>query len=338
MSGALSSVTLAYTAGPGGVSSGPTAGQIGFTVPPGFPFPSGETVNSTGPTLSAVSYSGPSAFVTVTGGVGLLPGQTVNFVWANFYAPCRVGAATFTVSEAQYSNATPQSLFLGSPSLDVVNGAPSYASLDEPYFSVKEDELSDVRLVVVYDNCGAKVPVTAATTIDLAARFFNGSAFVSDPSVGVTTNTALSTDVVVALDFAVGKSSQPFYVMAASTGFKYLEVHSTLGLAPGSTYYFGVTAVPANALTAVSVSTASGGLALSSATIGLAASGQPNPIFVNFTLGDPQQSWHVLISSLPFKSGERPNAVWERWGFGQPNKGELSWDGRFSPWISGGGR
>ncbi|MBI5246675.1 MAG: hypothetical protein HY923_05800 [Elusimicrobia bacterium] len=346
VSGQVQSVTVVYTAGATGLAgtgSG-TPGRVGFTVPPGFPFPvasasgSSVTATSTGTALSAVTYSGPSAFVTVAGAGGLLPGQTVRFEWTNFYAPCAVGAATFTVSAVEKNTESPQPLFLGSPNLAVVTGAPTYASLDEPYFAVKVGEFSEVRRVVVYDNCGAKVPVAAATTIDLAARFFNGSVFVSEPEVGVATSTVLSTEAVVALGFAVGQSSQPFYVLAASTGFKYLEVHSTLGLAPGSTYYFGVSAVPANALTNVTVSSATGGVALSSASIGLASNGQPNSVFVNFLLGDPQQSWHVLVSSLPFKAGERPAAVWERWGFGQPNKGELAWDGRFSPWIAGGGR
>jgi hypothetical protein len=33
-----------------------------------------------------------------------------------------------------------------------------------------------------------------------------------------------------------------------------------------------------------------------------------------------------------------PTPVWERWGYGQPNPGEIAWDGRFNPWINGGAR
>ncbi|UPT75046.1 MAG: hypothetical protein M0D55_04855 [Elusimicrobiota bacterium] len=344
VSGVQDSVTIVYTAGANGLAgtgSG-TPGRVGFTVPPGFPFPfnspsgSSVTVTSTGTTLSAPTYSGPSAFVDVTGAAGLLPGQTVVFQFTNFYVPCAVGAATFTVSATQKNTASPQPLFLGSPSLAVVTGEPTYASLDEPYFSVKEGELSEARRVLTYDSCGSRAPVTAPITVDLRPSLFNGSAFVSDPSVGVTTSPALSTDTAVSLDFETGQSSRTFYVLAASTGFKSLEVYSTIGL--GSTYYFGIAAVPSDALTNVTVSTASPGVQLASATIGLAANGQPNLVFVNFDLGDPQQPWHVLISSLPFKAGERPTAVWERWGFGQPGKGEIAWDGRFSPWIQGGAR
>jgi uncharacterized protein (DUF2141 family) len=338
VSGRQNSMLITYTVGANGIAS---TGSIGFTAPPGFSFPaasfgSSVTVTSTATAFGALTFSGPSVFVSPTSSMTV--GQQAVFQWTSFFTPCALGVATVTVSAAQNGLAAPSPLFLGSPSLAVAAGPASYASLDQPYFSVKQDELSDIRRVVTYDACGSRVGVASPTTIDLAARRFNGSSFVSDPQVGVATSTVLSTAAAVTLNFDVGQSSQPFYVLAASTGFKYLEVHSPLGLAPGSTYYFGVTAMPANALTAVSVSTASGGVALSSAAIALAANGQPNSIFINFTLGDPQQPWHVLVSSLPFKVGEVPSSVWERWGYGQPNAGEIAWDGRFSPWINGGAR
>lgn len=335
VTGATATITVTYTAAASGISAG---GQVGFTAPPGFSFPQSAAVSSVTATsvagLSAVTYSGPSAFVTLTG--PLAGGQTIKFVWSTVTVPCGVSAATVTVSAVSNNTAAPAPLFVGSPVVGIEPGPATYAALDEPYFTVKVDELSDVRRVVTYNDCGAKRSVSAALTVDLRTRQFNGTNFVADPLVGVATNTVLSTTTALSLDFAVDQSSASFYVLAASTGFKYLEVHSPLGF--GATYYFGVTAVPANALTAVSVSTAAGGVALSSATIGLAANGQPNGVFLNFTLGDPQQPWHVLVSSLPFKTGERPSAVWERWGYGQPNKGEIAWDGRYSPWINGGGR
>ncbi len=337
VTGQKATLVVVYTVGPNGVAA---TGQIGFTAPPGFSFPvfsaagSSVTVASTAAAFGAVTYSGPSAFVTPTS--PLVLGQQVVFVWSNFYAPCAVGAATVTVSAVQNNTAAPQPLFLGSPSLALVSGAAQYVQLDEPYFSVKQGELSDVRRLESRDACGARAAVGSLATVDLRTKRFNGVTFVPDAEVGVTTSAVLSTAAAVSVDFEVGQSSKSFYVLAQSTGFKNLEVH--YNLLYDATYYFGVSAVPANALTSVSVSTASGGVALSSASVGLGANGQPNQIFVNFTLGDPQQSWHVLISSLPFKSGERPSAVWERWGFGQPNAGEIAWDGRFSPWISGGVR
>ena len=346
VAGARATLIVTYTAGASGLAGGAasTGGVVGFTAPPGFPFPvasaagSSVTVKSAFTTFGAVSYNGPSAFVKLTG-AGLAAGQTMTLEWSGIYIPCLVGKATVTVSALQNSVAasdTPLPLVLGSPSLAIAAGAARFVQLDEPYFSVKKGELSPARRLETRDQCGTRVALTSALTVDLRTRRYDGANFVFDTAVGVTTNTALSTGTEVAVNFAVGESSKTFYVLAESTGFKNLELHYNLAF--DTTFYFGVTAMPADALTAVSVSTASSGVALSSAAIGLAANGQPNSVFLNFTLGDAQQPWHVLVSSLPFKSGESPNAVWERWGYGQPNKGEISWDGRYSPWINGGVR
>ncbi|MDD5302459.1 MAG: hypothetical protein PHS14_05050 [Elusimicrobia bacterium] len=344
VAGQQATLIVTYTAGANGIAGGATGGQIGFAIPPGFPYPyasafgSSVTVASAFTTFGPVTYSGPSAYVKLTG-AGLAAGQTLTLEWSNVYMPCAVGAATITVSALENTAAAtdaPQPLLLGSPSLAVVAGPARYIQLDEPYFSVKQDELSDVRRLESRDSCGTRAPVSAPVTVDLRAKRYSGGFFVPDAEVGVTTSPVLSTAAAVSVDFAVGESSKSFYLVSASTGFKNLEVYYDLSFK--TTFYFGVNAMPANALTGVSVSTASGGVALSSATIALGANGQPNPIFVNFTLGDPNQSWHVLVSSLPVKSGERPSAIWERWGYGQPKAGEIAWDGRYSPWINGGVR
>ncbi|MDP3543402.1 MAG: hypothetical protein Q8T11_13115 [Elusimicrobiota bacterium] len=334
VSGQTTTIVVTYTAGANGILTG---GQIGFTAPPGFPFPTWVTATSTAAGPQAVLYSGPSVFVNMNSGLSL--GQTLVFTWSTARASCQVGVATVTVSSLKTTAAAgdlPQPLLLGSPSLAVVPGPARFVQLDAPYFSVKQGELSEVRRLETRDMCGSRAPVAAPLTVDLRSARFDGSAFVADAEVGVTTSPALSTASAVAVNFEVGRSSKSFYVLSASTGFKSLELFYTLGFQ--NTFYFGVNAMPANALVGVSVSTASNGVALSSAAIGLGANGQPNQIFVNFTLGDAQQPWHVLVSSLPFKSGETPAAVWERWGYGQPGKGEIAWDGRYSPWISGGVR
>ena len=343
VSGQPATLIITYTAGVNGVSGGGTGGQIGFTVPPGFPFPydampGSVTVTSAFTTFGPVTYSGPSAFVKLTG-AGLAAGQTLAMEWSNAWMSCQVGVATVTVSSLKttaVASDVPQPLLLGSPALAVIPGDARFVQLDAPYFSVKQGELSDVRRLETRDMCGSRAPVTAPLVVDLRSARFNGSAFVPDAEVGVATSPALSTGTAVAVSFAVGESSKSFYVLAASTGFKSLELHYNLTY--DTTFYFGVSAMPADALTAVSVATASNGVALSSAAIGLGANGQPNQVFLNFTLGDPNQPWHVIVSSLPFKSGELPAAVWERWGYGQPSKGEIAWDGRYSPWINGGVR
>lgn len=343
VSGQQATLIVTYTAGANGLSGGGTGGQIGFTAPPGFPFPydavpGSVTVKSAFTTFGPVTYAGPSAFVKLNA-PGLAAGETMTMEWSNVYVACQVGAATVTVSSLKttaVASDSPQPLLAGSPSLAVVPGEARFVQLDAPYFSVKQGELSEVRRLETRDMCGSRAPVTAPLTVDLRSARFDGSSFVADAEVGVTTSPALSTAAAVAVNFDVGRSSKSFYVLSASTGFKSLELFYTLGFQ--NTFYFGVNAMPANALAGVSVSTASNGVALSSAAIGLGANGQPNQIFVNFTLGDAQQPWHVLVSSLPFKSGEAPAAVWERWGYGQPSKGEIAWDGRYSPWINGGVR
>ncbi|PIR15040.1 MAG: hypothetical protein COV48_16575, partial [Elusimicrobia bacterium CG11_big_fil_rev_8_21_14_0_20_64_6] len=336
-SGQQFSLTVVYTAGSTGIQ---TNGKVGMTVPPNFPFPfsggwSSVTARS-GSSLSAVSYSGPSVSVTLLS--PLASGATVGFEWSNVYAPCTVGAATFTVTSVSNNLGSPAPLFGGSPSVPVVSGQPSFFQLSSPYFSVKQGTLSDLNYLESRDNCGNKVPLTAAKTVDLRGSFYNSSLgqFSLDPDIGLTTATTVSTASALSVNFAIGKSSRPFYVVSASTGFKNLEVHYTLQYE--TTFYFGVNALPANALTGVFLSTATGGTAVSSASISLAASGLVNQIYVGFNLGDPNQSWRVLFSSVPFKPGEPPSPIWERWGYGQPGLGEIAWDGRSNPWINNGAR
>ncbi|MEQ1918565.1 MAG: hypothetical protein ABL955_05150, partial [Elusimicrobiota bacterium] len=332
------SLSVVYTAGTNGIQIG---GKVGLSVPPNFPFPFNSAFGSSitarsGATFTGPVYSGPSVFVTLTS--NLLAGATVGFEWSNVYAPCSVGAATFTVTSVSNGSATPTPLFAGSPSVPVVAGSAAYFQLSSPYFAVKQGALSDLNYLKSSDNCGNEVELTASKTVDLRSSFYNSSLgqYVTDPTLGLTTGTVVSTAAVLALDFAIGQSSHPFYVLSASTGFKNLEVH--YNLLWDTTFYFGVNTLPANALTGVYISTTSGVTVLSSATITLGASGLTNQVFVGFTLGDAQQSWRVLFSSVPFKPGVPPTPIWERWGYGQPSAGEIAWDGRSNPWINNGVR
>ncbi|MCM2303763.1 MAG: hypothetical protein NDJ72_03625 [Elusimicrobia bacterium] len=332
------SLVLVYTAGANGIAAG---GKVGMTVPPNFPFPFdsawGSSVTArSGSALSLVNYSGPSVFVTLN--APLAAGATVGFEWSNVYAPCTVGTATFTVTSVSNGTGAPTPLFAGSPSVRVVSGQPAFFQLDPPYFSVKAGELSDVTYLESRDNCGNKVPLTAAKTVDMRGSVYSPAVgqFTIDPEIGLSSGASVSTASAITVDFAIGQSSRPFYVIAASTGYKNLEVHYDLQY--DTTFYFGINALPANALSGVYVSTTSGATALSSASISLGANGLTNQIFVGFTLGDVQQSWRVLFSSIPFKPGVPPSPVWERWGYGQPSPGEIAWDGRFNPWINGGAR
>ncbi|MDX6769870.1 MAG: carboxypeptidase regulatory-like domain-containing protein [Elusimicrobiota bacterium] len=329
-------VTLTVGAHPIGVG-----GQAGFTVPPGFPFPFGVTAGNTGgATLSPVTVNGPSAFVSVTAGsVGT--GQTITLNWGGATLPCAPGAYPFTVASVESGAAAPAPLLSGSPSFSVHQGPPESVSINPPYFSLRTGALSDPLLAETRDRCGNKVAAGAAEVVALRARAYDGvtGTFVTDPSVGLTSAPAVSTAAAIALDFAVGQSSRAFHAVAASTGFKFLELFADLAASPPATYYFGANALPADALTAVRVTTSpAGASAASTATIAQTAAGIPNQIFIDFNLGDAAQSWRVLFATTPYKPGVTPSPVWERWGYGQPTLGEIAWDGRYSPWINGGAR
>ena len=340
VAGQPQTLIITYTAGPDGVSVG---GQVGFTAPPGFPFPGPYsygssvtvTTNDGSVTIATPTYDGPSARVSVDAGK-LDAGNTLTFEWSNFYGPCQLGASTVTVAAASDGTVSPKPLFSGSPVVAVAAGAAQVVFLEPPYFSLKAGPLSDPQRLETRDFCGNRVPVSSTKTVELRAKTYGAGGFVLDPEVGLTTSPAVSTASAISVEFATGRSSRTVYAVSASTGFRNLELFSNLQFE--STYYFGFNAVPADALTGASLSTAPGGASASTATIALGAGGQPNQIFVNFTLGDPNQSWRVLFSSLPFKAGEPVTPVWERWGYGQPGPGEISWDGRYSPWINGGAR
>jgi uncharacterized protein (DUF2141 family) len=331
------SIQVELTAGPHGIDVG---GQVGFTVPPGFPFPSNVTASATGgATVSPVTINGPSAFTTVTGG-GVAEGFTVTLTWNSPTLPCQPGVYPFKVASAENGTAAPAPLLNGSPSFTVSAGAAESISVNPPYFTLRVGELSEPLFVETRDRCGNKVAATAAEVLELRAKAYNpvSGGFDLDAEVGLASSTLVSTASAINLGFAIGQSSRAFHAVSASTGFKFLELFSDLGAAPPSTYYFGASVVPANALTNVRVSSSPSGVAGSTAAIGQTASGVPNSVFIDFSLGDPGQYWHVLFTTTPFKPGAAPLPVWERWGGGQPSSGELAWDGRFSPWINGGNR
>jgi len=339
--GQSATLRVVYTAGSSGISAG---GTVGFSVPNAFPFPGpyawGSSVtarNTAGATLSAVTYAGPSAYVSVAAG-SVPSGQQISLEWSNFYVPCAVAVQTVTVSAVQNNSASPAPLYGGSPQLSILAGQPKFFQPQSPYFSSRQGELSDAQVLEARDFCGNRAPVASASTVTVrAVQWSMGSSdFVADSNDGLTDSVSVSTTSTLDLFFDTGVSSRSFYVVGITTGFHNLQMVFDLGMP--STYYYGLTVVPANALTAVSVSSATSGQALSSATIAAAATGVINQVFINFSLGDPSQSWHVLFSSVPYKSGVYPIPVWERWGYGQPSLNEIAWDGRYSPWINGGNR
>jgi hypothetical protein len=334
--GPLASLQVVYTAGPSGIGVG---GRIGFSAPNGFPFPgpSSVVVTSTATVTFSTSSIGPSAFASVATG-GVLAGQNIVFTWSNVYVPCAVGVQTVTVSAVQSAGAPAASLFGGSPALKIGAGAPFFFQPRNPYFSLAKDVLSEAQVLEARDSCGNTVSVVSASTVQLHSAMWSPAAgsFVADPAISLTADVGAATTPDLDLVFEAGVSSRSFYVVGASTGFHNLQMYFNLG--NPSTYYYGLSVLPANALTGVNVSSSTTGQALSSATIGANALGVINPVFLNFSLGDSQQSWRVLFSSTPNRPDMAPTPVWERWGYGQPNPSEVVWDGRYSPWLNGGGR
>ena len=321
------SATITYTAGPNGIAGG----LVGFSVPPGFIPPSANTTASSTGTVSAVSLNGNSAFVTAT----LLAGQQVTFVYTEA-SPCALSTATFRVSSAKLASTSPQPLFLGSPSLVMTPGPVASFGVAGGLLSLQAGQLSGDQLFEARDVCGNRTTAAAPTTLTVRAKVFSGGTFVSDPSFGAAAR-GLSTATAADFLFDVGRSTRVFNAWSGTTGAKNLELVYTLS-GVGTTIYAPVSVLPANALTGVSVSTVAFGVGQSSVTITPDNDGSADSAFINFSLGDPTQGWHVLVSSVPFKAGVTPTALWESWGAGSPPPGSVAWDGRYSPWLNGGGR
>ncbi|MCX5794330.1 MAG: hypothetical protein NTY77_02385 [Elusimicrobia bacterium] len=329
------SATITYTAGPSGIRP---SGRIGFSVPPGFPPPLAQyiTFSSTASatSFSSVSTTPVSAFVTVLSGK-VKAGQQVVFVYTAGPVPCVLSTQTFTVVSASTASATIQPLVAGSPALQAGPGRPASLQPSNPYLSLTFGVPSDTQTLVARDVCGNQTPATQPVTAWLSGQKFDvaASTFVPDASVTLSTGPAFAP--ALALEFATGQSSAAFFVRASAVGSKNFALTSSLNAA--ATSYYGLTVLPGNALTDVSVSTFSYGRGQTTANIA-PFSGGAAMAYVNFTLGDPAQSWHVLISSVPLTAGAAPSAIWESWGSGQPNTGQIAWDGRYSPWLNGGAR
>ncbi|MDD5627457.1 MAG: fibronectin type III domain-containing protein, partial [Elusimicrobia bacterium] len=329
--GEPASLTVVYTAGDHGIRAG---GRVGFSLPPGFTPAAAPTVVSTVALNYTLSADAMSAILTLQSSPYLLAGQKVRFVYNSLYAGCQLSSHTFTMTSALNGDTTAQALAAGSPVVRVVRGPPAALQPVNPYFSLTQGVLSDAQTMAARDVCGNVSPATAPYTATLSGKSYdyNQGQFVLDPDVGFSTGLAGPTTNVLALSFATGQSSVPFYAYSASTGSKNMEVF--YDLSGPTTFYYGMTALPNNALTGVSVATVSYGAGASSATININSG--VAVVFFNFNLGDPGQSWHVLVSSLPFKPGVAPSPVWESWGTGQPGLGQIAWDGRYSSWLNEG--
>ncbi|MBI3552269.1 MAG: right-handed parallel beta-helix repeat-containing protein [Elusimicrobia bacterium] len=336
---AVFSATITYTGGANGLAVG---GKLGFTVPPDFPPPAIAfiTIKTTATATFTVSTSPVSMLASVNSGSVLL-GQQVNMVYTEGPVACLASTQTFSVTEAQNAGVTPLALLQGSPSLQILPGPPAALQPSNRYLSITQGVISDAQNLLALDLCGNQAAVPAAMgtlSATLRAKRFDiaTSTFVFDPTVGLSTGIAASTTSIASLSIAVGLSSATYYALSSSTGPKNIEVFYNFN--QPTTFYYGLSVLASNALTGVSVSILSSGTGQTTAAISPNGTGGDDVAYINFTLGDPNQGWHVLVSSVPFKPGIAPTPVWESWGYGQPTLGQIGWDGRYSPWINGGAR
>ncbi|MBI5883858.1 MAG: hypothetical protein HZB91_12235 [Elusimicrobia bacterium] len=330
---------LTYTAGGVGLQAG---GMIGFMVPQGWGMPM-NVVQGAG--LNAPTVNGPSIMAILSAGAAAGTPLTLEF---DTWAPCFQGYSTFTVVSARTSATPPAPLFGGSPAVRVGPGSVAYFQPKNAAFSVRQDELSDPLWIEGYDTCGNKTEVANLaighiSTVTLNAKMYvsTSSKFDPDASFGFSTYTAISTTTVLPLYFDVGTSSKSFFVKASSVGPKAVELvfyPNNNDLTKPSTFYYGFAVMSSSALTNVGVMTSPLGAAAKSVTLYPGDPAQPNMAFFGFTLGDPGMNWRILVSSMPFKTDLVPIVLWERWGYGMPAPGEVSWDGRYSPWLNNGVR
>ncbi|MBI4347670.1 MAG: carboxypeptidase regulatory-like domain-containing protein, partial [Elusimicrobia bacterium] len=338
-------------------------GAAALVVPPGWPFPQVDNAGLPGYFTAAVASpggftsptfpnevristnGGPSILVAVLGSTPIVSGSTVTFRLANLFVPCFSQTGTFNVATAQGTGSTttlvaPTTLLNGSPTLAVAVGAAAIVTSPNPYFSIISGTLSEAQRLETRDFCGNVAPVAGNTNVTLRARTydFNTGNF-TDDSANLKFSTATTGGLASpqTVSFPAGQSSALYYALATTTGPKNVEVTYNLGAA--QTFYSALTVLQGNTLSNVSVSTIPFQLGQTTCTIiPNPDPTTPNQAFINFDLSDPTQPWQILISSLPFKTGIEPTPVWQTWGSGQPPRGSVAWDGRYSPWINFGGR
>lgn len=292
---------------------------------------------------TSVQYSSmdwtPNAEIRVKPGASLPAGTQVNFFLNKIYAPCQSGQAVFRVGTSQNSSVQPRSLAAGEPSITL---QPGYAQT----FSVRNADSSNMYGATVLtgttsqlvmegrDMCWNITPSTCLVTAAVSARNYNYAAAVYEPDSSIQFANASDSSFAASTNvpMGAGMSSASFYAVASSTGFKNIEITYNLGYP--ATFYAGVQVMAGNAISGANVSTGAYSSAFTSVAITPNGDGVSDRAYINFAMSDPNMNWHVLVSSRPFRAGVVPTAVWETWGWGQPSSGQISWDGRYNPWIN----
>ncbi|MFH1724057.1 MAG: hypothetical protein ABII00_05475, partial [Elusimicrobiota bacterium] len=345
----LASVTVQLLVGENGIQPG---GEIVMGVPPGFPFPQGSggqpgyvTVASSNTMGQPASLSlefpagFPAAIARVVNSTPLYTGATVQFNYHDAYLPCFAQEGTFFLATKSTGTVPkPEPLFNGSPRVAIVAGSAELVQVRGGYFSLLQNTTSEALVLEGFDRCGNIAAVATSTSVVLRAKRYSFSTglFADEGGLKFSSRTTGQFASQLALTFAQNNSSRTFVAVSTAIGDLAIEIYSELD--GPATFYAGVNVVGTDILTNVSVSTVPFRLGRTSATITPNGDGVSDQAFVNFDLNDPNLGWQAMVSSVPYKSGAVPNPVWQAWGFGPPGRGQISWDGRYSPWINGGAR
>lgn len=286
---------------------------------------------------------------------GLAAGTSVYFYIQQLYAPCQ-GGMTGTQSDNRLafhvgtSSNSPvaQPLTSGEPVVALGAGAARNLSfrladnMNGYNMAVPNGELT-AMLAETRDNCWNPAPVSSLHITTVSAYSYNMATYGYDADASVTFSTAAETapTAIARVPFAVNSSSAVFYILPSASGYKNIGLsHDLAGLGTPTTFYMGVQVMSGGGFTGVNVSTgAYNNLSASSMTVTITPNGDgvSDRAYINFVMGDANMGWHVLVSSRPFRTGVAPTAVWETWGWGQPNPGAVFWEGRYNPWMNFGG-
>ncbi|MFC1522178.1 hypothetical protein ACFL6Y_07195 [Elusimicrobiota bacterium] len=335
--------TMTYVVG----SSSLTAGsKVAFKVPPFWPWP----YSMAHSTQAAAGSDAVAQFFAAGDGVvyeilsgTLNAGSTVFFIWPNVWIDCgvEVGTVTFPMASVSDGDGFPQPLSAGEPTTVVNSGQAAFLNVEPGYMSMITGSTSPVTnassqlLLKVKDHCFNTVATGQTFISTLTARYYDyvGYTEENDENVFIATSAAGAySQTEKEINFAVGQSSRPVYFIAKNSGYKNIKIQHAFDQYPN---YMSLNVIQGAGITEVSVSS-SAATAVDNTTLTITPNGDglSDFAFIHFTVGDPNVYWRVLVSSLAFREGEEPLALWESWGQGDPFPGQIVWSGNQSYWIN----
>ncbi|MEK6542818.1 MAG: carboxypeptidase regulatory-like domain-containing protein, partial [Elusimicrobiota bacterium] len=333
--------TVTFVVGRSSITSN---GKVGVKMPMGWFAGPGTaySITQAGAAPQANFFvGGDSVGLDIISGM-LEAGATVTFKLKNIFIGCQAGNAQFAVASVTNGNGFPQPLTAGSPAIAVVAGAPSFLNIQNGYLTmvtgstwpVPSNYSSRITLEAK-DNCFNTVTAATPIVATVTARSFDqnwtptidGNVFLATQAAGPFHQSSVTVSI------AVGKSSGTFRAIAVNSGFKELFIEHTLSQ---QTQFGGLNVIAGGGITGVSVSSkAASAPGITAIIITPNGDGVADAAYINFKVGQ-QAGWHVLVSSLSFREGVDPVAIWEAWGFGDPYPGQVAWYGKHSQWMNNG--